>query len=60
MDFKGKIFLQVFNKRKLRNGTKTYVEQKFSLFRVKFKKLGYSAPLKNLNNCINFINERIH
>jgi len=45
MDVKGKVLLQLFNKRKLRNGTKTYVEQNFSLFIVKFKKLGFSAPL---------------
>jgi len=29
MDVKGKILLQLFNKRKLRNGTKTYLEQSF-------------------------------
>jgi len=45
MDVKGKVLLQLFNKRKLRNGIKTYVEQSFSLFIVKFKKLGFSAPL---------------
>jgi len=28
MDFKGKVLLQFFNKRKL-NGAKTYLEQKF-------------------------------
>jgi len=46
MDVKGKVFLQLFNKRKLRNGTKTYLDKFFSLFLVKFKKLGFSAPLK--------------
>jgi len=47
MAVKGKALLQLFNKRKLRNGTKMYLEQKFSLFigLVKFKKLGFSAPL---------------
>jgi len=44
-DVKGEILLQLFNKSKLRNGTKTYLEQNFSLI-VKFKKLGVSAPLK--------------
>jgi len=39
MNVKGKVLLQLFNKRKLRNGTKTYIEQHFSLFIVKFKKL---------------------
>jgi len=46
MDVKREVFLQLLNKRKLRNGTKTYLEQKFFLFIVKFKKLGFSAPLK--------------
>jgi len=34
MDVKGKVFLQLFNKRKI-----------FSLFVVKLKTLGFSAPL---------------
>jgi len=54
INFKGKVLLQLFNKRKLRNGTKTYLEQKiFST--VKFKKLGFNAPLslnKNLKKLI--------
>jgi len=29
MNFKGKVLLQLFNKRKLRNRTKTYLEQIF-------------------------------
>jgi len=37
MDAKGKVLLQLFNKSKFRNGTKTYIEQNFSLFIVKFK-----------------------
>jgi len=45
MDIKGKVLLQLFNKSKFRNGTKTHLEQNFSLFIVKFKKLGFSAPL---------------
>jgi len=33
MDVKGKVLLQLFNKRKLRNGTKTYLEQRhFSIY----------------------------
>jgi len=45
MEVKGKVLLQLFNKRKLRNGTNTYLEQKiFSI--VKFKKLGFSVPLR--------------
>jgi len=39
------VLLQLFNKSKLRNGTKTYLEQIFSLFIVKLKKLGFSDPL---------------
>jgi len=44
MDVKGEVLLQLFNKSKLRNGTKTFL-QNFSLFIVKFKKLGFSALL---------------
>jgi len=43
MDVKGKVLLQIFNK--LRNGTKTFLEPKFFSIKVKFKKLGFSAPL---------------
>jgi len=39
MDVKGEV------KCKLRNGTKTYLQQFFSLFIVKLKKLGLSVPL---------------
>jgi len=48
MDVKGKVLLQLFNKSKLRNGTKAFLEPNFFLylFLVKFKKLGFSAPLK--------------
>jgi len=42
MDVKGKVLLQLFNKRKLKNGTKTYLEQNFFSI-VKFNKLGFSA-----------------
>jgi len=47
MDVKSKVslLLQLFTKSKLRNGTKTFLEPTFSLFIVKFKKLGFSAPL---------------
>jgi len=44
MDVKGKVLLQLFNKKKLR---KTFLEQNFSQFIVKFKKLGFSAPLSS-------------
>jgi len=44
MDVKGEVLLQLFNKSKLRNGTKTVLEPKFFSI-VKFKKLGFSAPL---------------
>jgi len=49
MDVKGKVLLQLFNKSKLRNGTKTYLEEFFFLFIVKFKNLGFSAPLAHLD-----------
>jgi len=45
MDVKDKVLLQLFNKNKLRNGTKTFLEPYFSLFIVKLKKLGFSASL---------------
>jgi len=45
MDVKGEDLLQLFNKSKWRNGTKRFYSQNFSLFLVKFKKLGFSAPL---------------
>jgi len=47
MDVKGKVLLQLFNKSKSRNGTETFLEPKFSSI-VKFKKLGFSAPLNPL------------
>jgi len=53
MDVKGKVLLQLFYKRKLKNGTKTFLEPKFFLFIVKFTKLGFSAPL-----IIQFSNKR--
>jgi len=46
MDVKGIALLQLYNKRKLKNGTKTYLQQNFSLFIVKFKKLWFSASLR--------------
>jgi len=40
MNVKDEVLLQLFNKSKLRNGTKTYLESKiFSIFIAKFKKL---------------------
>jgi len=44
MDVKSEVLFQLFNKSKLRNGTKTSLEPKF-LFIIKFNKLGFSAPL---------------
>jgi len=45
MDVKGKVLLQIFNKRKLRNGTKTYLKQFF--FSIYSQKLGFSAPFNS-------------
>jgi len=42
---KVKVLLQLFNKKKLRNGTKTFLEPNFFSI-VKYKKLEFSAPLK--------------
>jgi len=44
MDVKDKVLLQLLNKNKLRNGTKTFLETIF-FCKVKFKKLEFSAPL---------------
>jgi len=46
MDFIGEVFLQYLNKRKLRNGTKTFLEPKFFPIYSQIKKLGFSNPLK--------------
>jgi len=46
MDIKGEVLLQLFNKSKSRNGTKTFAEPKFFSTYSQFKKLGFSAPLK--------------
>jgi len=46
MNVKSEVFLQIFNKSKLKNGTKHFYSQIFSLFIViKFKKVVFSAPL---------------
>jgi len=44
MDVKGESTLTTFNKSKLRNRTKTFLEPKFFSI-VKFKKIGFCAPL---------------
>jgi len=44
MDVEGEVFLQLFNKSKLRNEIKTFLEPIFFSI-VKFKKLSLSAPL---------------
>jgi len=40
MDVKAEVLLQLFNKSKLRNGTKTFLEPKFFLFIVKLRNYG--------------------
>jgi len=37
MDVKGEVLLQLFNKSKLKNGAKTFLEPKFFSIFVKFK-----------------------
>jgi len=44
MDVKREVLLRLFNKSKLRNGTKMFLEPNFFSI-VKFKKLEFSAPL---------------
>jgi len=46
-----KILLQLFNKSKLKNGTKTFVDRKFFSIYSQFKKLGFSAPLREKMGC---------
>jgi len=50
MDVKGEVLLQLFNKSKLRNGTKTYV--------IKFKKLGFNARLSRSQQTIRLWSNR--
>jgi len=45
MDVKGEALLQLINKSKLRNETKTFLEPNFFSI-VRFKKLEFSAPLR--------------
>jgi len=54
MDVKGEVLLQLLNKNKLKNGTKRFLEPKFFSIYSKFKKLGFSAPLKLFVN--SFVN----
>jgi len=42
---KDKVLLQLFNKSKFRNKTKTFLEPKFLCLIFKCKKLGFSGPL---------------
>jgi len=46
MDVEGEVLLKHLNKSKLKNRTKMFLEQNFSLFIVKFKKLEFSTPLR--------------
>jgi len=55
MDVKGKILLQLFNKSKLKNGTKTFLEPKF-FHLVKFNKLRFSSSLIYVYWCFLFGN----
>jgi len=43
--FRDIVLLQLFNKIKLRNETKTFLKPKFFLFKVKCMKLGFTAPI---------------
>jgi len=45
MDVKGEVLLQLFNKSKLKNGTKTFLELEYFAVYCKIKILGFSAPL---------------
>jgi len=58
LKLKGKVLLQLFNKSKLRNVTKTFLDQNFALFIIKFKKLRFSCPFKTELGCCNEENVR--
>jgi len=45
MNLKGKVLLQLLRKASYETGPKRYCSQNFFLYMVKFKKLGFSAPL---------------
>jgi len=44
MNVKGEVLLQLFYKRKLRNETKTYLEQKFFSIYSQIKKIRVECP----------------
>jgi len=48
MDVRGEVLLQLFNESKLKMGLKRFYSQNVSLFMVKFKQLGFSAPLMTI------------
>jgi len=45
MDVKSKVLLHLFNKSKLRNGAKTFLEPKFYSIYSQIKKIRICAPL---------------
>jgi len=45
MDVIGEVLLQLFNQKKVKKWDQNVSRVKFFLFKVKFKKLGFSAPL---------------
>jgi len=51
MDVKGEVLLRL-EKNMLRNGSKMFLEPNFTLFKVKFKELGFSTPLSMFQNII--------
>jgi len=58
MDLKNIVLLQLFSKSELRDRTKTFQEP-FFLFLVKFKKLGFTGPLRPILN-LNAKFKKIH
>jgi len=45
MNVKGEVLLQLLNKSKLSNGTKTFLELKFSHLQSNLRNFGFTAPL---------------
>jgi len=46
MDVKRKVLLELFNKNKLKNGTKTFLEPNFFFIYSQIKKIRVSCPFK--------------
>jgi len=55
MDVTGKVLLQLLNKSKLRNGTKTFLEPIFFSIYIQIKKIRVQCPFKLQCNTANMM-----